>query len=423
MSIEDLKKIGKLSKEDTLAKIRSGEIVIPPKGKDRDEFLAFVDKPIEERERVLNPVVPPELKKEEKTPPVVPPKEGDKGTPSPSETWWKKLGYESEAKAEEAHKNLIDLSSRQQQTIDRLNATGGKQGQELKRLKEEHDKTVKALQDSKPVVKIEKPVRPKRPDVSKFEDGILDEKYPAALTTYETQLESYEEQREAYLTQNLIQTLKPAEVSPAPVDNAPWERLWNNEIPEFQKKHGLVTTIPIKQISDAYVALSGTDQTHKTVADAFLKTVPPADLEAYNKVRVAVETAYDFSSGIPEPKYKTIEGALVDNDLIGEGKLFNAVKPVKLSAAEETAARERERLKQGQSQSAIPASSLAGNDTNTLDVTTIGEKQKRLKELNDKYNIALNGGIEPRDQFEASTEYQEYLNLRKALGMRQPPRR
>ncbi len=424
MSKEDLQKVKEMSKDEVIAKMRSGEIVPPLKGKDRDEFLSFVGMSKKEREKILNPEAKPDGKKVEEGAPVVPPAAvvEDKKVPEPpKDQWWKVLGYESEEKAAEAHKVLVETSARQQSIIDSLNAKEGKRGQDLKRLRDENEKLIKEMAAAKEasIPKIEKPQRPKRPDPKQFEDGALDEKYTAAFAQYEVDLDAYEQKNEVYLTETITRKAVPPVVPPAKViDNAPWERLWNNEIPEFQKQHGLVTTVSIKQISDAYIAEQSTDPAVKASASAFLKTVPPADLAAYDKVKSAVEVAYDFTSGIPEPKYRTIAGALFDHGLIGEGKPFNVVVPVRMNAAEESAARERERQKNQGYANPPPAAAMASGDKNVGDMASVDQKTERLRMLTQSYNIALNKGVSARDQFEKSPEYQEYLNLGRELGYR-----
>jgi hypothetical protein len=428
MSKEDLQKVKEMSKEDVIAKMRSGEIVPPAKGKDRDEFLSFVGMSKEEREKILNQEQNPSDTKVEEGAPVVPPAaaaEDKKAPEPPKDQWWKVLGYESEEKAAEAHKVLVETAARQQSIIDSLNAKEGKRGQDLKRLRDENEKLIKDMEVAKAASapKIEKPQRPKRPDPKQFEDGALDEKYTAAFAQYEVDLDAYEQKNEVYLTETITRKAAPPVVPPAPViDNAPWEKLWNNDIPEFQKQHGLVTTVSIKQISDAYHAAhpsnANNNAAEKASANAFLKTVPPADLAAFEKVKDAVDVAYDFSSGVPEPKYKTIAGALFDNGLIGEGKPFNTVVPVRMTAAEEAAARERERQKNQGSATPPPTAAMASGDKNVGDMASVDQKTDRLKMLTQSYNVALNKGVKATEQFESSPEYQEYLNLGRELGYR-----
>ena len=445
MSKEDLKKIAGLSKEEVLAGMKAGEIMPPRKGKERQEFMDFVNKSKEDREKYLADGVPPtptpeppkgEEKKEPPAPPVPPEKKEEPGTPpvppAPvDDQWYKEFGYEGPQKAKEAHKQLIDLSAKLQENINKLNAEGGKRGQEMIRLKKENEALGKEISEIKVKLappKVEKPVKPKKPnpsDATMYPDGRLDVKYMEDMDKYDTAMETYQEQAEAFNRQSILIEVEkkipaPAPAPAAPVetasDGASWDKLFNQDIPEFQKRLNLVTSVPIRQINDNINVVNAADSTpeQKASAQAFLNSVPPADHETYKKVKTAIETVYDFTSGIPVSRYKTIEGGLFDNGLIGEGKLFNPVKPVQLSAAEESAARER--AKQGQSGvPATPASAMAGGDKKISEYQTANEKQDRYMSLTRLYNTALNKGPSGKTAFEASPEYQEYLKLQREL--------
>ena len=448
LSKEDYTGLKDLSQEEILEKMRKAEIEVPTKGEGRDEFLRFVAMSKEDRDKFLTG--------DQANPPAGGEDEGSsastesgssagqqgageavKAEPSGdgSTDWWKELGYESSEKAMEAHKNLLDLSTKQQATIDSINAREGKRGQELKQLKEEKELLSKELNELKVKVtpKVEKPVKPKRPDAKDYESGIYDEEYAKAMDDYNTAIDQYTEQLlefERFERNKEIEKLK-SELTPKITETfgseepqgqtTAWDKLFTEDIPAFQKRVNAVTTVPIKAISDNYAILNTSkDTAAKARARAFLQSVPEADMKVYERVKTAVEVAYDFSSGEPKARYKTIEGALVDNDLFGEGKLFHTVKPAPFTPAEEMQAKETQQKKNEQAVSSIPADRLSNQDGLPTGNQTDEEKRKRLRDLNTKYNTAMNAGKAAQEQFEGSQEYQEWVKLRVEVFGRVP---
>lgn len=424
MAKEALVQVKDLTKEELRDKIRSGEVTPPKKGPERDEFFKFIDMSKEQRETYLTGTEPPKSPEE-------PPKEPQKEDPpkpaeSLKEPWWKEMGYEDDEKAKEAHKNLLDLTTRLQTTVDKLNASEGRRGNELKRLSEERaalEKEIEELRKSS-APKIEKPTKPVRPKVADYENGALDEKYIADKEKYDEDMEVYLEKNAEYIRaetkREILETVpKPQKVVEAPkTDETAWNKFFDKDIPEFQKRFNLVTTVPVRQISDSYnIADPNSKATpqERATAQAFLKSVPKADLDVYAKVKTAVEVAYDFDSGTPQSRYKSIEGALFDNGLIGEGKPFNVVKPVQLSEEEERSAREQARQKNDKVESTIPSSSLAGGDPKLSDSQNPEEEKRKYKDLLGLYNVALNSGKDAQTRFEQSQEYAEMLTLRKKI--------
>ncbi|MBE3122197.1 MAG: hypothetical protein IMZ53_08215 [Thermoplasmata archaeon] len=431
MAKEALTAIKDLTKGEVVAKMRSGDLVPPKKGAERDEFFKFVDMPKEQRETFLtegvpspDPSTPPEKKIELEEPPKETPKETPKEV-SNEEPWWKAMGYGDETKAQEAHKSLLDLTSRLQGTVDKLNAKEGKSGNDMKRLAEERDKLSKELGELKKTSapKIDKPEKPVRPKSGDYENGMLDMKYIEAKEKYDSDMDVYLEKNSEFIREStkreILESLPKPVVTETQtvVDNEPWNKFFNVDVPEFQKKFNLITTVPVRNISDAYnvVADDKASTQDKTTAQAFLKSVPENDLKAYANIKTAVEIAFEFNSGIPQSRYKTIEGALFDNGLIGEGKQFNIVKPVQLSAEAERAARELARQKNDQTVSAISASETAGADKKLSEHQTVDEKKKRYKDILTMYNNALNTSSDAGKQFEKTPEWQEYLTLRKEI--------
>jgi hypothetical protein len=95
--------------------------------------------------------------------------------------------------------------------------------------------------------------------------------------------------------------------------------------------------------------------------------------------------------------------------------MFNTVTPVRMSADQERAAREKVEQTKKETETAIPAGNLGTGDNNLQGDRTADEKKVRLRVLNDLYNAAMNKGMDGQKAFEASQEYQEYLSLRKAV--------
>lgn len=448
LSKEDYTGLKDLSQEEILEKMRKAEIEVPTKGEGRDEFLRFIAMSKEDRDKFLagDQASPPAGGEGEASSASTESGSsagqqgaGDTGNAEPSGSgstdWWKELGYESAEKAMEAHKNLLDLSTKQQATIDSINAREGKRGQELKQLREEKETLSKELNELKlkTTPKVEKPVKPKRPDPKEFESGVYDEEYIAAMEEYHTLNERYTDQLlefERFERKQELEKLK-SELTPkiteTPVTEEPqgqttaWDKLFNEDIPAFQKRFNVVTTVPIKAISDNYALLNTSkDIAAKARARAFLQSVPEADMKIYERVKTAIEVAYDFTSGEPKARYKTIEGALVDNEMLGEGKLFHTVKPASLTPAEEKQVRETQQKKNEQAVSSIPAERLSNQDGLPTGNQTDEEKRKRLRDLTTKYNTAMNAGKAAQEQFEGSTDYQEWIKLRVEVFGRLP---
>lgn len=422
MSKEDKEKIGSLSQQEITEKLKKGEIALPPVS-DRNEFFTFVAKSPEERAKEINgdagqsgaPATP--ATDEGKG------GEGAKSQPPASsgeDPWWKKeFGYDSEEKVKETHKSLLETTSRLQQQIDQMNAKGGKTGQELKQLKEEKARLESELAGFRKKPEIKKPELPKVPRPSDYEDGLLDEKYASDLEKYNENMAAYTEnllQYSSHVTEQKIKTVEekirniPKSEPSGPTG---FDKLFSDDIPEFQKRFGLETTVSIRSINDAVAKQMSNDPVEAARAKSFIDNLPPNDKANYNKVQQAVAVAYDgLNEGNPRLKYRSIESALFDNDMLGDGKLFNKVKQSQLTPEQEKELIEKKRKENEQHVSAIPASSSTNQDTLPASGQTLEEKKMRYKTLVDTYNLALNRGKIAKDSFEKTPEYQEYLKLR-----------
>jgi hypothetical protein len=425
MMTPDVKeKIKGKTTEEITAMIKSKEIVPPTDDKGRDEFLLYASKKPEERDVSVNddPTKPA---------PVAPVEAADKGGSIADDTsgkWWEKLGnYASAEEAVSSHTKVLDLNKQLQTTLDSINAKEGKRGRELKELKEERDRILGELKELKikttPVVT--KPERPVRPNPKDFPDGRFDEKYLEAKDNYDLAFESYSENMITYErteNQKKIDELKTVVVKkdnieePVSESGGTWGKLYNEDIPAFQKKFGCETTVSVGLISENLnkkAGLTTKDPDEIARASAFIDSVPKRDMELYVKIRSAVEKAYTFDNNGPvyPPRYaKGIEGAVLDHDMLGEGKAFNIVKPSSLTTEEELRLREKKKQENESSVSTIPGDKLAGGDESNKELTT-DEKRKRYKDLMTGYNVAIRNGMRARTDFEASAQFQEFKKL------------
>lgn len=425
MSKEDKEKIGSLSQQEITEKLKKGEIALPPVS-DRNEFFTFVAKSPEERAKEINgdagqsgaPATPAESGTDEG--------KGGEGstaqTPSSSgeDPWWKKeFGYDSEEKVKETHKSLLETTSRLQQQIDQLNAKGGKTGQELKQLREEKARLESELAGLRKKPEIKKPELPKVPKPSDYEDGLLDERYASDLEKYNDAMASYTEkllQYSSHVTEQKLETVEEKIRSIPKSDPSgltEMDKLFNNDIPDFQKRFGLETTVSVRYMNDLVAKSQSKDPAEVARANKLISELPPSDVANYNKIQQAIAVAYDgLNEGTPRLRYRSIESALFDNDMLGDGKTFNKVKQTQLSPEQEREMIEKKRKENEQHVSAIPASSSTSQDTPPASGQTIEEKKMRYKTLVDTYNLALNRGKIAKDSFEKTPEYQEMMKLR-----------
>jgi hypothetical protein len=429
MSKEDKEKIGSLTQQEVTEKIKKGEIVLPP-ASDRGEFFTFVAKTPEERAKEISgetgqpgtPAAPAASETE-----VSKGGEGSTAQPPASSSgedpWWKKeLGYDSEEKLKETHKSLLETPQRLQSQIDQLNASGGKKGQELKQHKEQIAKLESELAGLRKKPEIKKPELPKVPRPSDYEDGLLDERYVSDLEKYNDAMASYTEELLRYSSHVTEQKLETVEEK---IRNIPksdpsglteMDKLFNNDIPDFQKRFGLETTVSVRYINDLVAKSQSKDPAEVARANKLISELPPSDVANYNKIQQAMAVAYDgLNEGAPRLRYRSIESALFDNDMLGDGKTFNKVKQTQLSPEQEKEMIEKKRKENEQHVSAIPASSASSSDTLPASGQTIDEKKKRLKDLLDVYNIALNRGSIAKNTFEKSPEFEEMQRLRKEI--------
>jgi hypothetical protein len=422
--------------EEIKAMIKNKEIVVPANEKDRDEFLLYASKKPEERDVSVSNDDPAKAVPVTPVPPAEDGHKDDKDGSIADDTsgkWWEELGHASAKEAIDSHKKIYALNQQLQTTLDNINAKEGKRGRELKELKEEKDRILKELDELKakstPVVK--KPTKPVRPNPKDFDEGVLDPGYQEKRDEYTDAMEVYNEQLLAFERQenqkriDELRTVIPkkedteGESTPDGAVSA-WKKLYDEDIPAFQKKFGVETTVPIGLISENLNKQNGIttkDAAEMARGKAFIDSVPKRDMEIYAKVRTAVEMAYDFTSKGPVSKYaKGMETAIIDHDMLGEGKAFNIVKPTSLTPEEEKALREKKNKENESTVSPIPGSKLANGDASASSTMTKEEKTKRYKDLMDAYKVACRNGTQAMKDFEASAPYAEFKKLGIDLG-------
>jgi hypothetical protein len=425
-----------LKKDEITLKIRSGEIKVPEKGVDRDAFLQFAsaDPNSDIRNKFLTET-PSEEKKpetpEQKSTPAVTdeiPSEPESKAKDPA----KEIDPEPEMDDDKRVESLRELISKQRQQIDKYNAERGSLGQSLKEMKEKLaalEKERSEIKKSDVPSEVSKPVRPKRPKPSDFDEGILDDKYQAELDKYESSMEKFESDYESYLDSKRPKWAEKVEEKLSKVDEVStfvdaskreldsriqeeaWSEVWNKTIPEFQKEYGYETKVKPRDISDAFGVLNNASATteQKEHAQLFIKSVPKTDLDAYEKIRIATESYYDFSSGIPKARYRSLKGCLIDTGLVDT---LGKSKKTGLTASEEKALLDSKKKQESEEATVLSGSSLSGGDDLQVEVMSSEQKKQTLATLVKEWKSAVDAGEKHARAFEASPKWATLKKLR-----------
>jgi hypothetical protein len=417
MTPEVAKQIDGKSSDEIKKMIKSNEIEVPKDPKELEEFLLEASKKPEDRKSTT------ETQSEVSAPaaPAIPEEANSKASETSiadnvSDPWWKKEGYESEEELAESHKKLRNLNNQLRLNLDSLNSKEGMRGRQLKTLKEEREKLLKEVDELKKKVTpaVEKPVKPVKPLPKDFELGREDDAYLEALDKWQDDLAEYSDKMGAYVlaeNEKKIAELKPVEVESVQDDivdvKAAWDVMYDQDIPAFQKKYGLETSVSIRDISEA----------NRRKDTAFIETVPKKDMERYIKISDLCEKEYDFTTGAPIPyhKVKKLEGCAFEYDLIGYGKPFNITKPVSLTAEEELKLREQREKQNNETVATVPANkNISDKDPVSGELTT-EESKKRYKDLLTEFNVAIRSGN--REVFKSSEKYNELVRIGHELKM------
>jgi hypothetical protein len=439
---ENYEKIKDLTEEQIVGKLQEairGEDVgfqLPPKGKERDDFMSFVKaKPgSDERLKKLSPESPPEPTSEEDVPPAEPKVESTAETVPPAseppkstsdDPWWKTRGYASEEEAQNAFDTIRSTNSQQQELLDRYNAERGKAGQENKTLKARIAELESQAEKSSqaPAEELIPPVMPK---ISDFEDGIADDNYAEAMNKYSEDMKVFNEKVTENLnaikelkqtTSKISQFVENTSQSTAQQQHeAAMGNVWKTA-EQLQSDYNMPTSVSIKEISDAYHTINdaNADFQQKTLAKNFVNSLSDSDRNSYKNIQMALSRFYDFDSGQPQARYSRVEAAIIDAGLdtvFKKAPVASAPPP-----PQEEERKKIEEINKDDSVSVPNSSSLSANDSSVNALQTKEQLQEKFKELQSEYNTAVKSGKAATEQFENSPKMLELGRCRLALGM------
>ena len=457
MTREELEKLKGLTTEEITAKISSEEIDLPPKGKDRDDLLNFARLPADsgERNAFLDDLEkdgsPVEEKKEVQDAPVEEvsetpkPSEGDEG--ASSEPKWKQMGYDSEESALAALEATRNAATTLQEQVNKFNAERGQIGQRAKDLEAKLAAKAKELEEFQAKAKENAPPpkgRPKMPSIPKtedFDDGAADDGYTSAMADYRHKVTQYESDLAAFDTsvmstlaelRETVSEIKPKvekissfaeETGQTNATNATrdaWDEMWNSsKFTKFVDDYNLKTTVPVRQISDAFgiIGSDNPDPGSLAAAKALHASLSDVDRANYEKVRQALESFYDFSEGIPREKhYRTFNGCLNDLGLMGQYKYEKVVEPTQ----DEQRLHDEEKLRKDQEEATgLPE---GRDDSGRMEQSqTPDEDKAEFAKLATEYAEVVESGQQNAEAWEKTDKWTRYKQLRVKLTGRPLP--
>lgn len=393
------------------------------------------DGEIEEPLSGQKPDTPPST--EEETPPEEPSSSED------DDEW---LGYGSKEKMVEAHKNLFKSIEQKQKEVNKLRATGGKQGRKIKDLEAQIKAQTDQMENLRKAEvgdgpagdneKLEKPVRPKRPNPKDYDDGEVDERYEEDLKKWEDEADAYSERLESYYDKlqkrslsHIEDRIKKAEQRSEEAykhvsaerdreNETATEKAWNDmwdDAKSCQESLGLQTKTPISQINDAVMDLKSSDEEAKAAAEAFIKSLPKGDYQNFQQIRDILNGGYySFSEGRPQKAFPNLQAALWSiTDSSGKPlaeKYADVVVRRKNYSNEQARVVKENFQRRKESESALPADGQGSNDKRLDSPQTSAEKMERLKVLLAMRKKNVKG-------FDADAKmYKEFASLTRDLG-------
>jgi myosin heavy subunit len=434
-----------LSKDQILAKMRSGDVDVPAPGPDRDEFLKFTGMGQEERAAFITakaatpsgtPATEPLLEPAPAAAAVTDPQPPAFPPASPEPVAWD--GYGSPDNAMKALRELKTSYEKAQETINKLNAEGGKRGREHKDALENLEKTRRELEEFKKAspqsaAPSSTKKRPVPPDPTNYEEGVVDSKFEEDQKAYYTALDAYESARDAEVEalRKQIETIAPkvdevhgfvsknTQAETQTRTDTAWSAMWDKDIPAFQEEFGLKTTVSVKAMSDNWAIVSNpaADAADKDRAKKFLDALPPSDHQAYAKVSKAVNVKYNFASGVPQQNYRTFRGALFENDLLDE---YNYSRPVDPSKADRNAAMTNLHRQESESATVLSGAGLGAADPLLSGTKTVDEERQEMRALFNEYKTATIAGQRQADLFEKSEKFKKLNVLCTKFGLKGP---
>jgi len=434
------------SQQDVTDMLKSGELALPPKGAQRDEFEKFVAGTPEERDAFIAGQSPEPSSQPSEEPggeppaPAAAPEPSAAGTPpspspaapepsapaspEPSEKkpWWEEDGYASEEEAVQKFRKAREHNQRLTDQLDERNGTNGQLGRENKELRSKLAEFEQNQQPAAPApgtqqppsaIEIPKPPSPadfglEADDVDDYQKALaehntkLTETLAALSQRYDTQaaeLKSVKDgvaQHDQYFTTSKQETAKQQQAKA-------WGDMWDN-VRTFQKDYGLSTS---KDIAEINAAVLKKDK-------AYLDALPEQDMQAFDKVAKAVGAAYDFGEeGTPRAKYRTIHGALVDNGLADD---YTVAVPASQSAEERNQANQGKQQQIDTTVSVPPADNVAGTEDDLGSGAEMSDEDAQLELARlDKLRSA-----NPLAFQKDKDAYEKYVKLRKRFGLKAP---
>lgn len=395
--------------EDELTKmLATDEIEVGSKA-ENDAFMEFARTApgSAERAKMLGEEVPPAsvhpIATEPASEPVVTTQEA---VTAPEVTEAPKPLYGGYSTIDELVENFEKTRKELEDRDRRHRSSNGKMGQKVKELEAELAslRGAKLVPTSTPetINSDEVPMlasAPVPPNPKTFTDGLLDEKYQDAFAKYTEEMASYNQQVSKFNERmrsysnvvrksiepdlNEFRSMK-EQMAAKELENSKsqaWDGLWS-DVSDIQDKYGLRTTVPLKTIN-SYVEMSmnasgSFDPEDVAAAQRYLEALPPADKAAFDKLSGAINSFYDFSTGVPKKAYRTFEGFL------HEQGLHDAFRPAQAATAP-VASSPAPAVPQQQFAQAMPASAVGATDTTTrANYSTQSEAERAYDALSDE---------------------------------------
>lgn len=432
MSLKDtLVEIKDLSRDDILAKMRSGDLDVPREAGDREEFTKFVAMDSEQRDGYLSGIDSPDGEpkgedeqasggdvKDVPEPPVEQPDPPEEGSQSATEEEEEEgddfLGYGSKEALADAHKSIMSRVGELQRQIDKINSSSGKLGRrnkdledEVKRLTGELDRLGKGGETDEGHSSSQTAF-PEPPDPEKYDSGVFDDDYQQAMSKYQREVNAImrKQHEELHGLRGTIEELNTGvkkasefvETTESQTREQAWGSFWDH-IHQFQAKNNLSTSIPIEEINRAVLERNR----------AVLDHLPKSDVEKYNKIRPLANEFADFSQGKPKLRYESVDSMVQAN--AERWGAFAPKPPTNGLTPEEDAALREKKRKQQEGNAEVPTSESQGSSTERIGEMPNDAAVRRLKELQTMRSRNVQG-------FDGNkTLYGEYMSLRKRFGV------
>lgn len=383
----------KLSKSNKIKAMKTGAFVLPREGTaDREEINKSIYSDPVSNPPPKEPEVKPEPPKvdvnpkptENNAPPETPVTENAEPQNGIG-------GYKSTEDLLKAHEEQKSLLVKQQQIIDKINATNGNQGRKLSSLEKELEEVRKKIVEQNPAQEVDVtiPDRPDPSDSNKYPDGILDPKYQSDFGVYTSKLE--EVAKSTYKTnKELLQKVdrfegefsefkRNAQTDRAEKIRSKQQEEWDtlsSTLSEFQQENGIRMSVPWVQINNNLLMMKNEQASpeDRKSAQAFINTLSPVDIENFKKLTPVVTTYADFSEGTPKPRFQNMKSRAFRGYLEDAGIVFTP-PPARTNPATPP--------QPSPGVSPLPASTSGSSEPKLSDMQTGHERIDRLRVLED----------------------------------------